>query len=131
MVAINNAFELLCDADRRREYDDTQAQATDESASRSQSPQNSEPRSQTRTGSRAEPRRGQQSRSPSLVEYFGSRGLKLIDNRSKGGALWVLGGRGLEPIVGRLRENGFRFEFAAKGGRATRHTPAWWTKTPG
>jgi serine/threonine protein kinase len=62
-----------------------------------------------------------------LEEVFGQLRLTTIDNRQLGGALWVVGGRELKPIMDTLRGLGVRFHFKSGGGRATRHKDSWWT----
>lgn len=49
-----------------------------------------------------------------------------VDNRPKGGDLWVIRSNDTTELVERLRTEGADFRFAAAGGRATRHRPAWW-----
>jgi len=56
------------------------------------------------------------------------RGCEFIDKRSNGGALWVIGGQELAPMMTGLENKGIRFTFAPSGGRATRDRAAWWTK---
>jgi len=62
-----------------------------------------------------------------LMQYLVSAGAKIVDKRAKGGALWVLGGTELEPLMADLRSRGIRFTFMPQGGRATRNAAAWWT----
>jgi curved DNA-binding protein CbpA len=132
MVAINNAFAVLRNSDRRQEYDRSQVRTTHETTNDSQSQRQGSARgTRTTPEGRPEPRPRQRARVASLVSYCRNRGLEVIDNRSKGGALWILAGKELEPTIDRLRQNGFRFTFAPKGGRATSRKSAWWTKTSG
>lgn len=67
----------------------------------------------------------------SLTSYFRARGVDVIEKRQKGGALWVVGGRELKRAMDRLRQQGFSFEYTARGGRATGHKPPWWTESAG
>jgi hypothetical protein len=53
-------------------------------------------------------------------------GLDVVDKRAAGGRLWVVGGEELRPLLADLEPRGFRFTFAAAGGRATGHRAAWW-----
>jgi len=66
----------------------------------------------------------------SLYEFFKSRGLEVIDKRSKGGALWVVGTP--EQINNVVREACRIFRaggnYAMNGGRATSYRTAWFTK---
>ncbi len=62
-----------------------------------------------------------------LAEVFRRRGLKVIDNRSKGGALWVIDGPEVQAIITSLREAGIVFVFKREGSTASGHRPAWWT----
>ncbi|KRF39825.1 sigma-70 family RNA polymerase sigma factor [Paenibacillus sp. Soil787] len=55
-------------------------------------------------------------------------GLKVIDNRKKGGALWVIGGVELTTFFDQLILKGIVFRYSASGGKATNHKPAWWVK---
>lgn len=53
--------------------------------------------------------------------YARERGLRFVDHRSVGGALWIIGG---EEHGATLR--GLGFAFAPSGGRASGHEPAWY-----
>jgi hypothetical protein len=55
-----------------------------------------------------------------LLTQLRSRGLKVIDRRPEGGALWVVGGRDLADFV-----VGLGFKFAPLGSKSTRGRPAW------
>lgn len=63
-----------------------------------------------------------------LISALKRKGLEVIDKRPVGGALWVVGGPELADVLNEFMEYGHRFSFAAKGGRASRHRPAWYTK---
>ena len=54
--------------------------------------------------------------------------VKYIDKRNLNGALWIIGGRELEPIVRECNECGVRFKFKENGGKQTGYKPGWWTK---
>ena len=54
--------------------------------------------------------------------------VNYIDKRSKGGALWLIGGSELTPVVSRARNLGFDFTFKKDGGKVTRGKDAWWAK---
>jgi hypothetical protein len=63
-----------------------------------------------------------------LMGYVQEKQLEIIDKRASGGALWVVGGTELAPLMDELKANGIAFSFAPQGGRASRHRPAWFTK---
>jgi very-short-patch-repair endonuclease len=63
-----------------------------------------------------------------LLAYFSLKKLTVVDNRSKGGALWVIGGKELKPIFDEIKQKGTMFYFNERGGSATNHKPAWWTR---
>lgn len=69
--------------------------------------------------------------SDELLRLLAAEQLEAVDKRAAGGALWVVGGRELEPTMTRLASQGHRFNFSEGGGRATKHRPAWWTKAAG
>lgn len=54
--------------------------------------------------------------------------LEVLDKRTAGGALWVIGGAELSPLMEELKTQGIAFTLAPQGGRASRHRPAWYTK---
>ena len=136
MAAINGAFERLGDPVKRQQYDEslkpeqrpkTASEPTGAGPPRHDSADPTETRGPRPSRRRTQPR----ARAVSLVAYFRARELHVIDKRSKGGALWVVGGPELGPVMELLRRRGFAFDYAAKGGRATNHKPAWWTESPG
>lgn len=55
-------------------------------------------------------------------------GIPFIDNRSKGGALWIIGGKELERFVKECEGDKVVFRFKAGGGRITKGKDAWWSK---
>jgi hypothetical protein len=63
-----------------------------------------------------------------LVEFFKRKGLKVVDKRFSGGALWVIGEK--EQIQTYVEEACKHFcvtgQFGA--GKASGYHPAWWTK---
>ena len=61
-----------------------------------------------------------------LLEYLNSRHVALIDKRSKGGALWIIGDHKLDNLMATCAEMGFNFIFAKKGGKATKGAPGWY-----
>ena len=62
------------------------------------------------------------------VPFIVSKGYSCIDNRSKGGALWVIGGKSFSDLVPNLNRRGFEFTFKLGGSKATKHQDAWWCK---
>lgn len=60
-----------------------------------------------------------------LVQYLQEKGLEVIDKRKSGGALWVVGGWELNEVLFPLKEYKVYFRFTKKGGRSTKHRPAW------
>ncbi len=62
----------------------------------------------------------------SLSAFLREKGLTIIDNRPVGGALWVLGGRELEPLMQDLARKGIKFTFSSNGSKTTGYKPAWW-----
>jgi len=67
----------------------------------------------------------------SLYDYLSKLGLEVLDKREKGGALWLVGGKELDPIVKETRKLfGALWTFSEKGGTATKHKPGWYTKSP-
>lgn len=63
-----------------------------------------------------------------VAKFLAQKGLQVIDKRSSGGALWVVGGPELTQLMATLRDEGFKFTFAEKGGRATHYASSWWMK---
>lgn len=55
-------------------------------------------------------------------------GVKCVDNRIQGGALWVLGDHELDQMMEGFKDKGYRFVFSEKGGKATKNQPGWWYK---
>ncbi len=66
----------------------------------------------------------------SLTGYLKSMGLEVIDKRERGGALWVIGDKGIDPILKETRKIfGTLWTYSERGGAATRHRAAWFTKS--
>lgn len=61
-----------------------------------------------------------------LISHLINLNLDIVDKRSKGGALWVVGGSELQPIMKKLRQQGIKFSYSNKGGKATKYKPAWY-----
>ena len=111
MAAINNAGRVLSDQAQREAYDETL-------------------RSLTHIGQATRSTRSKAG-AVTLASYFQDRGFRVVDNRLLGGVLWVVDKPALEPVMDELRHQGIDFEYAATGGMATDHRPAWWTRTWG
>ena len=54
-------------------------------------------------------------------------GLEVVDRRP-GGSLWVVDGETPSSAIKALGERGICFQYASRGGSATRHRPGWWWK---
>jgi hypothetical protein len=63
-----------------------------------------------------------------LLDLLAAQSVEVVDKRSTGGALWVVGGPELAELMDRLAARGFRFSYSKDGGRASKHRPAWWIK---
>lgn len=66
-----------------------------------------------------------------LVGFLKEKGLEVVDKREAGGALWVVGGQELAPVMEQLKAQGIAFTFSQNGGRASKHRPAWFSKWKG
>lgn len=65
-----------------------------------------------------------------MVEFLKKKGLEVIDKRDKNGALWVVGGKEIDPILKETRKlYGALWTFSQNGGRATRNRTSWFTKS--
>ncbi|WP_261303983.1 sigma factor-like helix-turn-helix DNA-binding protein [Paenibacillus andongensis] len=60
-----------------------------------------------------------------LIEYLKENKVEPIDKRDAGGALWIVGGWGLNKILFPLKERGIYFKFTPKGSGATKKKPGW------
>ncbi|MBR5624199.1 AAA family ATPase [bacterium] len=63
-----------------------------------------------------------------LINYLNANRIKFIDKRHLNGALWIVGGKELYPIIERCKDFGFYFWFKQDGGKQTGYKPGWWTK---
>lgn len=61
-------------------------------------------------------------------EILGAGG-EFVDKRDNGGALWIVGGANLKPIIRKLNAFGVAFLYKAGGGKATGGRDGWWAKT--
>ncbi len=64
-----------------------------------------------------------------VLQRIAEAGGKIIDKRQNGGALWIVGGKNLEPAMKDFKALGVHFVFKAGGGKATGGKDAWWAKT--
>ncbi len=64
-----------------------------------------------------------------LLQKIADAKCRIIDKRQNGGALWIVGGKNLSPIMKEFNELGVRFIFKAGGGKATGGKDGWWAKT--
>ena len=69
--------------------------------------------------------------SDDLAAFLKSKGVEIIDNRGKNGPLWAVGDKSIGTILnGEARSRyGALWTFCERGGFATRHRPAWFTKS--
>lgn len=61
-----------------------------------------------------------------LIQLLQERGIKYVDKRKNGGALWITGGHELDNIMIACGELGYTFFFTEKGGRVTKNQPGWY-----
>lgn len=61
-----------------------------------------------------------------LIDRLSSACLRIIDKRSKGGRLWVVADKRVQPLMEELGKEGFAFQYKEGGGKATRGESAWW-----
>lgn len=63
-----------------------------------------------------------------IIDLLRSANIPYIDNRSKNGSLWIIGGKELCAITEKARKLGVIFHYKADGGKATKNQPGWWAK---
>lgn len=63
-----------------------------------------------------------------IIAFLEKYNVNYIDKRSKGGALWIIGGSELLPVVSKARSLGVNFMHKKEGGNATKGQEGWWTK---
>lgn len=63
-----------------------------------------------------------------ILDLLKKENVLFIDNRSSGGALWVIGGHRLDSMMGKFKNMGYCFIFSEKGGKATNWKEAWYIK---
>lgn len=61
-----------------------------------------------------------------IKPFLNKNKIKFIDNRSKKGAFWVLGGLEINNIMKSFGQYGFTFVFRKEGGKASKNKPAWY-----
>ena len=66
--------------------------------------------------------------SSNIIDFLKRRYVHFVDKRSNGGALWLIGGSELKPIISEAEKLGIRFHFKEAGGKATKGAPGWWAK---
>ena len=76
------------------------------------------------------PKKEQASDKGSISMILQNAGVEIIDKRANGGAMWVIGGNELKPLMDQCKELGVKFIYASGGGKATKNRAAWWTKDP-
>lgn len=67
----------------------------------------------------------------SLYHYLKSEGYDVIDQRDKGGSIWVIGDEDLKPIMENFERMKITFEFSPNGSRPTKKVPAWYSNYRG
>lgn len=63
-----------------------------------------------------------------LKDFLINKGYEVIDKRDNGGALWLIGGKELTPLVNELKRKEIHFSYTENGSRSTKKRPAWFTK---
>lgn len=63
-----------------------------------------------------------------IIGLLKKNNVNFVDKRSSGGALWIIGGDELKPVISTARALGTYFKFKAGGGKATKGKDAWWVK---
>lgn len=71
---------------------------------------------------------GSKDSNDSVLSALRFSGVKYIDNRNQGGALWAIGGHELDDMMAEMKRKGIVFVFSEKGGKATKGQTAWWYK---
>lgn len=63
-----------------------------------------------------------------VLNELKSNGIKYVDNRKLGGALWAIGGHELDTVMTEMKKRGIAFVYSEKGGKATKGKAGWWYK---
>lgn len=66
--------------------------------------------------------------SSNIIDFLKRRDIHFVDKRSNGGALWLIGGNELKPIISEAEKLGIRFHFKEAGGKITKGMSGWWAK---
>ena len=66
--------------------------------------------------------------SSNIIDFLKRQDVHFVDKRSNGGALWLIGGSELKPIISEAEKLGLHFRFKKEGGKATKGAPGWWGK---
>lgn len=61
-----------------------------------------------------------------LVDFLISKGLEVIDQRDKGGRLWIIGDEGLNSQLKSLESKNISFTYSPNGSRTTKRKAAWY-----
>ena len=61
-----------------------------------------------------------------LFDLLEKEGIPYVDNREKGGALWIVGGHELDAVINACENLGFHFLYTEKGGRVTKGWAGWY-----
>ncbi len=63
-----------------------------------------------------------------ILSMVQDSGFEYADKRSNGGCLWIIAGEAEgKPLIDKCKQAGMKFAFSAKGGRASKHRPAWYS----
>lgn len=63
-----------------------------------------------------------------LLEVIEAEGLEYIDNRLKGGVLWVVGGKEITVFIKKILSETRKFTFKRHGGKSTKRKDSWWMR---
>jgi very-short-patch-repair endonuclease/superfamily I DNA/RNA helicase len=63
-----------------------------------------------------------------IITRLQGRGIEVVDKRSLGGALWMVGGPELDDLAAELALQGYVFHYTDGGSRATRQRSAWYLR---
>ncbi|UWG97969.1 AAA domain-containing protein [Dehalobacter sp. DCM] len=61
-----------------------------------------------------------------LISFLQQHNLEFIDNRHKGGTVWIIGNQDLSPLIEKLKTFEYLFRLKPEGGRTTKNRPAWY-----
>jgi hypothetical protein len=70
---------------------------------------------------------GNKNGTKTFITLLCGKGLTVIDKRASAGAIWVVGGSELLPMIKELETRGIRFRFVQNGNQSTQNRPAWFT----